>query len=128
LPAAPLAERVARAEAQARDEAALLGQLRQRIAQLDPKSPQARQGFILLGNAEASRGNMPAAAEAWHTALAARFDPTLAMQTAEAITESEGRVTDEAATLFRRALAEAPSDARWRPMAEKRLSEVEGGG
>jgi cytochrome c-type biogenesis protein CcmH len=125
LPAAPLSERIIRAEAQ---EAALLAQLREKLAQLDPKSPQARQGFILLGNAEASLGNMPAAAEAWHAALEARFDPTLAMQTAEAITESQGRVTDEAAALFRRALAEAPLDARWRPMAEKRLSEAEQGG
>jgi cytochrome c-type biogenesis protein CcmH len=128
LPAAPLGERIARAEAQAREETALLSQLRQRLAQLDPKSEQAWRGYMLLGNAEASRGNMPGAAQAWRIALDARFDPTLAMETAEAITESEGHVTDEAAALFRRALAEAPADARWRPMAERRLSEAEKGG
>ncbi|MBV8574741.1 MAG: c-type cytochrome biogenesis protein CcmI [Acetobacteraceae bacterium] len=128
LPAAPLADRIARAEAEAHQEAALIAQLRERLAQFDPKSPQARQGYILLGNAEASLGNMQAAAKAWHTALDAGFDPTLAVETAEAITENAGRVTDEAATLFRRALAEAPPDARWRPMAEKRLSQAEAGG
>ena len=36
----------------------------------------------------------------------------------------DGRVTDEAAGLFRRALAESPADAPWRPMAQKRLSEL----
>ena len=79
---------------------------------------------MLLGNAEVSRGRLSAAADAWRTALATRFDPTLAAEAAEAISETEGRVTDEAAGLFRRALAEAPADAPWRPMAQKRLSEA----
>ena len=61
---------------------------------------------------------------AWRTALATRFDPTLAAEAAEAITETEGRVTDEAAALFRRALVEAPADAPWRAMAQKRLAEA----
>jgi cytochrome c-type biogenesis protein CcmH len=128
LPAAPLAERISRAEAQQREATALVTQLRARLAQLDPTTEQARQGYMLLGNAEASMGNMPAAAQAWRTALGARFDPTLAVQTAEAITEGQGRVTEEAAALFRRALAEAPPDARWRPMAEKRLAQAAAGG
>ena len=34
------------------------------------------------------------------------------------------KLTEEAVALFRRALAEAPADAPWRPMAEKRLSEA----
>ena len=76
---------------------------------------------MLLGNVEVSRGRLNAAADAWRTALATRFDPTLA---AEAMSEAEGRVTDEAAGLFRRALAESPADALWRPMAQKRLSEL----
>jgi cytochrome c-type biogenesis protein CcmH len=78
---------------------------------------------VLLGNAEASRGRLQDAADAWRTALAIRFDATVAAQAAEAITEVQGRVTDEAAALFRRALAESPADAAWRPMAEKRLAE-----
>jgi cytochrome c-type biogenesis protein CcmH len=124
LPAAPLAERVAVAQQRAEQEAALIAQLRRRLASLDPHSEQARQGYVLLGNAEVSRGRLHEAADAWRTALATRFDSTLAAETGEAISEAEGRVTDEAARLFRRALAEAPADAPWRPMAQKRLSEV----
>jgi cytochrome c-type biogenesis protein CcmH len=124
LPAQPLAERIALAKQRAEQEAALIAQLRSRLARLDPHSEQARQGYVLLGNAEVSRGRLNAAAEAWRTALATRFDATLAAEAAEVITESEGRVTDEAANLFRRALAESPADAPWRSMAQKRLSEV----
>jgi cytochrome c-type biogenesis protein CcmH len=124
LPAAPLAERLAIAQQRAEQEATLIAQLRRRLGQLDPHSEQARQGYVLLGNAEVSRGRLNAAADAWRTALATRFDPTLAAEAAEAITEAEGRVTDDAAALFRRALAEAPADAPWRPMVQKRLSEV----
>ena len=128
LPEAPIKKRLAAAEAQARTGEALIEQLRARLAQLDPHSEQARNGYILLGNVEAHRGNMPAAAAAWGTALSTRFEPTLAMETAEAMTESAGHVTDEAAALFRQALDEAPPDARWRPMAERRLSERAEGG
>jgi cytochrome c-type biogenesis protein CcmH len=124
LPAAPLAERIAAAQRRAEHEAALIAQLRRRLGQLDPRSEQARQGYILLGNAEVSRGRLSAAADAWRTALTTRFDPTLAAEAAEAITEAEGHVTEEAAALFRRALAESPADAPWRSMAQKRLSEV----
>jgi cytochrome c-type biogenesis protein CcmH len=124
LPAAPLADRIAAAHQRAEQEAALIAQLRQRLGELDPHSDRARQGYILLGNAEASRGRLKEAADAWRTALATRFDPTIAAETAEAISEVNGHVTEEAATLFRRALAESPADAAWRPMAQKRLSEL----
>jgi cytochrome c-type biogenesis protein CcmH len=124
LPAVPLADRIAAAREREAREAALIGQLRQRLSQIDPHSEQARQGYILLGNAEASRGRLQEAADAWRTALAARFDPTIAAEAAEALTEAHGRVDDEAASLFRRAIAESPADAPWRPMAQKRLSEM----
>ena len=124
LPAVPLADRIAAAREREAREAALIGQLRQRLSQIDPHSEQARQGYILLGNAEASRGRLQEAADAWRTALAARFDPTIAAEAAEALTEAHGRVDDEAASLFRRAIAELPADAPWRPMAQKRLSEM----
>ncbi len=124
LPAVPLADRIAAARDREVREAALIGQLRQRLSQIDPHSEQARQGYILLGNAEASRGRLQEAADAWRTALAARFDPTIAAETAEALTEAHGQVDDEAASLFRRAIAESPADAPWRPMAQKRLSEM----
>jgi cytochrome c-type biogenesis protein CcmH len=119
--ASPSAEAAAQAQ-RANEEDALIERLRSGLKTMDPKSDQTRQGYVLLGNAEASRGNMEEAAAAWGTALAARFDPTLAVETAEAITESQGRVTAEAAALFRRALSEAPANAPWRSMAEKRLA------
>jgi len=121
LPAAPLAARIEAAEARARQEMALIAQLRAALAKLDPASPKAREGYVLLGNAEARLGNMMGAAKAWQRALASRFDPTLAAETAEAMTEANGHVTPAAATLFRRALATAPADAPWRGMVERRL-------
>lgn len=124
LPSITHSEVVADERAQAAEDAALIVRLRTGLAKMDPKSDMAREGYVLLGNAEASRGNMPAAAAAWGTALAAHFDPTLAVETAEAMTEAAGHVTDQSAALFRRALAEAPPDAPWRPMAEKRLAAV----
>jgi len=124
LPSIRHADVVADAQEQAQQDAALIAQLRAGLAKMDPKSDTAREGYVLLGNAEASRGNMPEAAAAWRTALAAHFDPTLAVETAEAITEAAGHLTDESTALFRRALAEAPPDAPWRPMAEKRIAGV----
>ncbi len=104
------------------EEAALIQQLRERLATLDPRSDQARQGYVLLGNVEDTRGNYAAAAEAWRTALTAKFDATLAARTAEAMSQAEGRVTPSSAALFRRALAAAPADAPWRGAVEQRLA------
>lgn len=122
MPAAPLAPRIQAAEEQAREAARLIAALRARLATLDPASPQARQGYVLLGNVEAERRDWAAAAAAWNTALKMQFDPTLAVETAEAMYESDGgHLTPASKGLFQRALAEAPADAPWRPMAEKRL-------
>jgi cytochrome c-type biogenesis protein CcmH len=123
LPAEPLAERIAAAKVRDEHDSALIAELRRRLSTIDPHSEQARQGYVLLGNAEASRGRLKQAADAWQTALAVRFDPTLAVETGEAITEVSGQVTRDAAALFRRALADSPPDAPWRPMAVKRLAE-----
>lgn len=125
MPAQPLAERREAAMAQAIEEEELIVELRRRLATVDPHSAQGRQGYVLLGNAEIRRGHMREGAEAWRIALASGFEPTLAAITGAAITEAEGKVTAEAAELFRRALAEAPADAPWRPMAEKRLREYQ---
>ncbi len=124
LPSITHSQVVAEQRAQAQQDDALIAKLRAGLATMDPKSDTTREGYVLLGNAEASRGNMPAAAQAWQTALDARFDPTLAVETAEAMTEAAGHVTDESAALFRRALAAAPPNAPWRPMAEKRIAEA----
>jgi cytochrome c-type biogenesis protein CcmH len=99
-----------------------VGQLRARLAIMDPGSDGAREGYILLGRTELSLNHLPEAADAWEHALAIRFDPTLAATTAELMTEAEGRMSDQAAALFKRALAEAPPDVPWRKAVEARLS------
>lgn len=121
LPAMPLKERMASMQQRVHHEAELIDELKGVLKTLDPKTDKAREGYILLGNAEARLGDMAEAAKAWKTALDARFDPSLAVETAEAMTEANGHMTPEAATLFRRALAEGDPGAPWRPMAEKRL-------
>lgn len=125
LPAQPLAARLAAGADQSARDAELIEALKTSIASLDPHSTQARQGWVILGSAEVSRGDMADAADAWSRALAIRFDPQLAVETAEAETEASGRISSQAAALFRQALATAPADASWRPMAERRLAESE---
>lgn len=127
LPSEPLVARVARAKVELQEEKAFLADLRAHLATLDPHSEPARQGYVLLGNAEASLGNFAAAAAAWDKALVVRFDPTLAAEAAEASANADGRVTAATASLFRRALQAAPADASWRPTAERRLSEYAAG-
>ncbi|HEX3349107.1 MAG TPA: c-type cytochrome biogenesis protein CcmI [Acetobacteraceae bacterium] len=123
LPAAPLAGRLAETDKAAHEQAQLIDELRKRIAQLDQHSDRARQGYVLLGNVEAERGNLEAAVLAWRTALGIKFDASLAAETAEAQTAMDGRVTADSAALFRQALAAAPSDAPWKDLAKKRLEE-----
>lgn len=110
-------------EAHSAEEDVLIGQLRERLAAMDPHSEQARQGFLLLGNIEESRGSDAAAAAAFRAALQVRFDPVLAARAAEASTRAEGGVSDSTASLYRRALAAAPPDAPWRQVIEQRLAE-----
>jgi cytochrome c-type biogenesis protein CcmH len=124
LPAAPLAPRLAAMRAGHRQMDRLIAELHQKLATLDPKSREAREGFLLLGRAEAENGDFAAAASAWRAALAAGFDPALAAAAAEAETRAAGRVDPAAATLFRQALAKAPADAPWRALAEQRLAEA----
>ncbi|MDJ0387644.1 c-type cytochrome biogenesis protein CcmI [Roseomonas sp. E05] len=122
IPAAPFRERAAEA---ARDEA-LLAQLRSRLEQLPPDSEAARQGWILLGNAQRGRGQLAAAAEAWEHALASRFDPDLAAELAGLRIELSQ--FDAAATLLDRALAvapEAPQLRFLRGMADARAGRTE---
>ena len=107
----------------AADDDALIGTLRARLRMMNPHADQTLDGYNLLGRAELSRGHLPEAADAWKIVLADRFDPTLAVQTAEVLYEAAGHMTPESLRLFKRALAEAPADAPWRPMAEKRLAQ-----
>ncbi len=124
LPAAPLAARLAQSDRDRTEASALVATLRQRLTQLDPHSDLARQGYLLLGNAEDSLGHLPEAASAWRTALEIRFDPALAAEVAEAQTRLDGRVSAQSAALFRQALASSPADAPWRSLAEQRLTEA----
>ncbi|GAB0115096.1 c-type cytochrome biogenesis protein CcmI [Acidisoma sp. C75] len=85
LPAAPLAPRLAALAAKRTEDETLLRLLRARIAELDPKSEAARQGYVLLGKLQADMGDAAGAAAAWGQALAIRADPGLAhMQAAAA--------------------------------------------
>jgi cytochrome c-type biogenesis protein CcmH len=84
LPAAPLAPRIAAAQEQMREDQAMLALLQAKIATLDPHGSQARQGYVLLGNLEASMDNPAAASAAWAKALAIKPDPHLAALKAQA--------------------------------------------
>ena len=102
---------------------ALVAALRAKLVAVDPNSETARQGWLLLGNVEDRRGNLDAAAVAWRRAVAIRFDPTLAALAAEARSRASGTVDADSRALFARALAEAPPNAPWRSVAERRLRE-----
>jgi cytochrome c-type biogenesis protein CcmH len=102
MPSAPYSLRHAQEE---RDEQ-LLAMLRNRLAQMDQNSDAARQGYVLLGNAERSRGRLEAAADAYRHALAGHFDADLTGQLAQVLLE-DGKVED-AARLLAAALPQAP--------------------
>ncbi len=108
VPAAPFVERAAEA---ARDDA-LLAQLRARIAQVPPTSEGARQGWLLLGNAERGRGRLDAAAEAFARVLALRPDPAIAAELAELHAQRNDLAA--AAAVLAEALRAAPADPRLR--------------
>jgi cytochrome c-type biogenesis protein CcmH len=105
-------------------EDALIAQLRNRLALMDPHDERTRQGYLLLGTTEENRANWRPAADAYRRALALRFDAALAARTAEAIARGEGAITGEAKALYQKALDAAPRDAPWRPLVEQRLAEA----
>lgn len=124
VPSEPHALVVREHDAAVSRDNALIAKLEQKLSRLPPGSPETRQGYLLLGQALASQDKMAEAAKAWRVALKASFDPTLAAETAEAESEAAGHVTPAAAELFRKALAQAPADAPWRKLAERRLREA----
>ncbi len=117
---APGSPEMALIQQRAADDALVEG-LRERVQALDPSTPQAREGYVLLGTIEEARGRDAAAAAAWLQALQIRFDPALAVRAAEALSRAEGHVTDASAALSRQALVGAPPDAPWRAAAEAQL-------
>jgi cytochrome c-type biogenesis protein CcmH len=109
-------------QARAAEQTALIEQLRERLALMDPTTDRARQGYVLLGSVEEARGNDAAAAAAYRMALRGKFEPTIAARAAEAAVRAEGGVSESSAALFRRALAAAP-DAPWREVVQQRLQQ-----
>jgi cytochrome c-type biogenesis protein CcmH len=101
----------------------LISTLRSRLGDLDPATDIASQGYVLLGNAEASRGRIGEAAAAWKMALQGGFNPALAAQAADAQLKADGVMRPETRALFERALAEAPPDAAWKAIVKQKLSE-----
>ncbi len=155
LPDMPSAPYSLRQQVASRDEE-MLELLRSRLATLDPASPQAQEGYRLLGNAERSRGALGPATEAFRRALAARFDPELVSQLAQILIEDDkldearrvlaaalprapqhvglrflsGLVEaraghpERARELWQALVAEAPPEAPWRAMVERRMQEL----
>ncbi len=155
IPQMPSAPYALRQEAAARDES-VMGRLRERLGQLPPGSEQAREGWVLLGNAERSRGRLDAAADAYRRALLGRFDPELTAQLAQVLLEdgqaeeagallraalpqapqhiglrflaglAEARAgrTESARAAWRALIADAPPEAPWRAMVERRMNEL----
>ncbi len=123
MPAAPLAARMEQASRNDVVTDQMIATLRRQLAGMDQASPLARQGYVLLGNAEDGLGHLAAAADAWRRAVAIEFDPGLAALAAEAQTRVDGgKLGPEARALFTRALATAPADAPWRELAQQRLA------
>lgn len=111
LPGAPQAAR----EAAAEQEDSLLGTLRARLEAMPQGTETARQGWILLGNAERGRGRMAAAADAYARALEVRLDAGTAGELVEALIDAGQN--ERAVEWIGRGLAEAPSDPRLRFLA-----------
>jgi cytochrome c-type biogenesis protein CcmH len=124
VPSEPHAQLLRQVDVAAKRDDQLIAQLEAKLAVMNPNSEEAREGYLLLGQALAARENPAGAAKAWSMALQAKFDPTLAAETAEAETEAAGRVTPEAAKLFQEALAKGPKSAPWRKLAHQRLREA----
>ena len=110
-PDMPSATLTVRLEADAADEA-MLATLRTRLATADPNTQGARQGFILLGNAERNRGRLAEASAAWERALSGGFDVGLASEVAEL--DIERNEPEAALRWINRALSMEPLDARLR--------------
>ena len=102
MPSASLATRLAESD----QEATMIAQVRAQLAKLPVNDPRTLEGWLLIGNAERSRNQLGAAAEAYRHALALRFEPDVAGQLAQVLLE-DGQ-TEAAATLLAAALPQAP--------------------
>ncbi|HEY8612920.1 MAG TPA: c-type cytochrome biogenesis protein CcmI [Roseomonas sp.] len=104
LPGMPSATFAERRDASARDEA-LLAQLRARLAAMPAGSGAARQGWLLLAEAERNRGRPAEAAAAYAEVLKSGFEADIAAQRVQVLLEA-GQV-DEAIAFLADALPRA---------------------
>ncbi|NHO32672.1 c-type cytochrome biogenesis protein CcmI [Acetobacter fallax] len=125
FPAQPLAPRLEAVHAHDEKAGKAIDQLKQTLSVLPPGDPSIRQGYLLLGQAEASRGHDADAAVAWRKALDLEFAPELALQVAEEQVRSQGRISADSLALYRRALDAAPKDAPWRQAVQQRIAQGE---
>jgi len=105
IPDMPSASHATRADETAREQV-MIAQVRARLGELAAGDPRAREGWLLVGNAERNRGDLPAAAEAYRRALALGFEPDIAGQLAQVLLE-DGQA-DAAVALLAQALPQAP--------------------
>jgi cytochrome c-type biogenesis protein CcmH len=124
VPSEPHASWVRQQNMAAQRDNRLIAALQARLAQMSPASAESREGYVILGQALLERGKAAEAAKAWRVALHTKFDPALAAETAELEIDAAGHMTPDAASLFKRALAEAPHDAPWRDLVKQRLREA----
>ncbi|GBR05584.1 c-type cytochrome biogenesis protein CcmI [Acetobacter oeni] len=125
FPAQPLAPRLKDVQAHDERTAKAVAQLKQTLDVLPAGDPSLRQGYLLLGQAEASRGHDADAAVAWRKALDLGFAPDLALQVAEEQVRSEQHISADSLELYRRALEAAPKNAPWRQAVEQRIAQGE---
>ncbi len=125
FPAQPLEPRLKEVQARDARAAKAIAQLREALATIPPGDPSLRQGYLLLGQAEASRGHDADAAAAWRKALDLGFDPELALQVAEEQVRSEKHISADSLSLYRRALDAAPKDAPWKQAVQQRIAQGE---
>ncbi len=103
----------------------VIAQLKDALSKMSMSDPQLRQGYILLGQAEASRGHEQAAMDAWRKALELHFEPDLAIELAEEQVRAEKHISADSLALYRQALDAAPKDAPWRQAVEQRIAQGE---
>lgn len=125
FPAQPLQPRLQVLAARDMRAGKVIDQLREALSKMSMGDPQLRQGYILLGQAEASRGHDRAAMEAWRKALDLHFEPDLAIELAEEQVRAEKHIGADSLALYRQALEAAPKDAPWRQAVEQRIAQGE---
>lgn len=125
FPAQPLQPRLEAIAARDAKAGQAIDRLRDALAKMSPTDPSLRQGYILLGQAEASRGRDRDTVAAWRKALDMEFQPDLAIELAEEQVRVDGHISADSLSLYRQALERAPKTAPWRQAVEQRIAQGE---